>query len=666
MKLRGLEFKVKVQKMLTCLMVFMLFGLLWVAQPGTAGADPFHASGPATSLTFRVGYSGGTFTTAKVFTDNDFAGAVQQGYSFMDSMPSPGMEAAKGVPLTNLLSKAGIDFNKVDSFKFYVTDVPDVPYKTLTKSFLYSPLFYYPNIMKCWNTDTQSFTDANGNDTISEAVYGAIQVYPMMCISDNWVRGAMAPDFSRLDKSNKYRLVIGQPYNDPVTISAPNIAKWVYQIDVVLSGKAPDTIPVSGVALNKTSANIGLGGSEQLTATITPDKATNQSVTWSSSNTAVATVSNTGLVKAVAKGEAKITATTADGGFTATCVVTVNNNSGGGGGGAAAPQQQQVKSTTGEATIDPVVGGTISLGSDAMVSIPAGALSGTTGLSIAIKKVSSPPSPPSGFMLPGSVFEFTVGGNAVYKFAKPVTLTFTFNPASLSPGETPSVHYYDEASSKWVNLGGSVSGNTITVTVSHFTKYAVFAGQKAAGAPVVQNPPDALNEPDALDDIAGHWAENNIKKLVTLGAIGGYPDGSFKADAAITRAEFATVLAKAFKLALQSGKVFADTNGHWAKEYIATAASCGIVSGYDESAFGPDDLITREQMAVMIVKAAKLAPATGEARFEDSGSISGWARDAVATATENGVMKGYPDNTVQPQGNATRAEAVTVILNALK
>jgi len=67
----------------------------------------------------------------------------------------------------------------------------------------------------------------------------------------------------------------------------------------------------------------------------------------------------------------------------------------------------------------------------------------------------------------------------------------------------------------------------------------------------------------------------------------------------------------------------------------------------------------------MIAKAAKLAPVAVELQFSDSGSISEWAKEAVATVTQHGIMKGYPDNTIKPQGNATRAEAVTVIVNTL-
>lgn len=84
-----------------------------------------------------------------------------------------------------------------------------------------------------------------------------------------------------------------------------------------------DPIAVTGVSLNKISDSLEIGRTVQLTETIAPANATNKGVTWSSSNTSVATVSNTGLVSAKAEGSATITVTTADGGFTATCVITV-------------------------------------------------------------------------------------------------------------------------------------------------------------------------------------------------------------------------------------------------------------------------------------------------------------------------------------------------------
>jgi len=91
---------------------------------------------------------------------------------------------------------------------------------------------------------------------------------------------------------------------------------------VTVTGGGATTVAVTGVTLNKTTLSLGVGGTETLTATIAPANATNTAVTWSTSDAAVATVTN-GVVTAVATGTAAIIISTADGGKTATCSVTV-------------------------------------------------------------------------------------------------------------------------------------------------------------------------------------------------------------------------------------------------------------------------------------------------------------------------------------------------------
>ncbi|MGR6836656.1 S-layer homology domain-containing protein [Syntrophomonas erecta] len=304
--------------------------------------------------------------------------------------------------------------------------------------------------------------------------------------------------------------------------------------------------------------------------------------------------------------------------------------------------------------ISPAKGGTVSLEDEASIDIPAGAVTKPGKVEVKIERLGTFPDLPAGCkLLKGSyVYAFSLDGGS-YSFAKKVTIKLKFDPDVLEGKEIPAIYYYDEATEQWVDLGGTVSGSAISVQVDHFTIFAVMT--------VIPEPREV-----ALTDIDGHWAMDNIKKLVVQGAISGYPDGSFQPDNTITRAEFATVLVKAFKLENKGSHVFADTAGHWAEDYIACAAANEVASGYDGDKFGPDNLITREQMGVMIFKAAKLAPIEEENRFADSAGISGWAREALAAATSNGIMKGYPDNTVNPQGNATRAEAVTVIVNALR
>lgn len=242
-------------------------------------------------------------------------------------------------------------------------------------------------------------------------------------------------------------------------------------------------------------------------------------------------------------------------------------------------------------------------------------------------------------------------------FSKPVTITLNFDKTKVDLDEYKvSIYWFDEKADKWVELSNvevDLTNGKVSGEVQHFTKFAVIATEKEQLLPAT-----------ALKDITGHWAEANINKLVASGAISGYPDGTFTPDNTITRAEFVSIIVKAFKLVPKDSKVFNDTANHWAKDAISIAAGNGIVGGYDSANFGPDDKITREQMAVIIDKLISNNAAAGKT-FADGAEISAWAKEAIARVSGNGIISGYPDNTFKAKSFATRAEAVTVIVSAL-
>ncbi|MHB8916827.1 MAG: S-layer homology domain-containing protein, partial [Desulfocucumaceae bacterium] len=337
--------------------------------------------------------------------------------------------------------------------------------------------------------------------------------------------------------------------------------------------------------------------------------------------------------------------------FTRFIAYTQTASNGGGGGGYITPAEGKTVTTS---------GGTVTE-SGATITIPAGAVSGD--IKVKVERVINASGLPvaAGSKLVSQVLEITKDKSI--NFEKPVTITLSFDKSKVDTTKyNLSIFWYDEDSRKWVELKNvkvDIETGKVSGEADHFTKFAVLAVEKPA-EPQVQAPGVTIK------DIAGHWSEAAVKALVESGAISGYPEGTFRPDSRITRAEFAAVMVKAFKLQPKGGKVFEDTAGHWARDAIATAGAHGIVNGYGDTSFGPDDPITREQMAVMIVIAAKPAPVTDQASFADGADISGWAREAVATATKKGIMKGYPDNTVKPKGSATRAEAVAVVFNALK
>jgi hypothetical protein len=316
-----------------------------------------------------------------------------------------------------------------------------------------------------------------------------------------------------------------------------------------------------------------------------------------------------------------------------------------------------VVSTSGNAMINPAMGGTVGLGTEALVAIPAGALSGTDKVEVAAQKLSSPPPAPTGFLLLGSVFEFSVGESTAYTFNQPVTLSFTFDLKELPSGQKPSVYYFNEKFMQWVDLGGTVSGNTISVNVTHFTKYALFA--KEISAKIFTDVP------------ADFWASNAINKLYSRGCISGYSDGSFKPDKSVTRAEFSTILAKALGLNTHgTTDKFADvTTDDWYYDAVNAAASANLVSGMGNSLFAPDTLITREQMAVMVAKAlGDKVPSTDNSElnaFNDKSSVSSWAMSGMCKAIKAGIISGMTADTLAPQADATRAQAAEMIFKLL-
>lgn len=183
---------------------------------------------------------------------------------------------------------------------------------------------------------------------------------------------------------------------------------------------------------------------------------------------------------------------------------------------------------------------------------------------------------------------------------------------------------------------------------------------------VMENRVWKVSEPLVLIDAVGHWAGGTVCEFVKAGLITGYPDSTFRPENPISRAEFAAILVKALKLEKNKDIYFDDTREHWARDYIAAAAGHGVVSGYNDDSFGPDDYITRQEMAVMVSRAAGLEITTSTEVFKDAEKIAGWAREGVAKAFANGIVTGYPDNTFRPEACATRAEAVTVISKIIK
>lgn len=171
-----------------------------------------------------------------------------------------------------------------------------------------------------------------------------------------------------------------------------------------------------------------------------------------------------------------------------------------------------------------------------------------------------------------------------------------------------------------------------------------------------------------FSDITSHWAKSSIEEAVSLGFVSGYNDGTFRPNSQITRAEFTVMLSNALKLEGDYALTFADAKSipAWAKTYVGQAVQAGIISGYNDDTFRASQNITRAELAVMIQRATGITPdENARPSFKDNSSIPSWAVSSVATAVNNGLINGRGNNLFAPNDNATRAEAVTLILNLI-
>lgn len=178
-----------------------------------------------------------------------------------------------------------------------------------------------------------------------------------------------------------------------------------------------------------------------------------------------------------------------------------------------------------------------------------------------------------------------------------------------------------------------------------------------------------------FEDAKGHWAEEAIQILTEKGVISGYPDGLAHPDEIITRGEFAALVARTMELPepVESEVTirFTDIAGHWSEQHIEALIIAGIIQKDDfGTKFLPDEPITRMEMIRMLVRAigkgehdASCPCVTG---FSDDGALSDADKSSICTGKEYGIVNGYPDGTVKPDGEATRAEAFEMLVDTEK
>ena len=182
-----------------------------------------------------------------------------------------------------------------------------------------------------------------------------------------------------------------------------------------------------------------------------------------------------------------------------------------------------------------------------------------------------------------------------------------------------------------------------------------------------------------LSDITGHWAEDNIRRCVDAGLIGGYPDGSFRPDEAVSYAEIATILARLHlkPVRFTGGKtMFHGTSQEkWHYNAFMILYETGFVHGQftkaDVTNKRPDDKAERQIVSILLSQMLEYSANIGNysLNFTDAKSISndgdGFVAEAVSRMVFYGIISGYADGSFRPEGEVTRAEFVTMLCRVL-
>ena len=182
---------------------------------------------------------------------------------------------------------------------------------------------------------------------------------------------------------------------------------------------------------------------------------------------------------------------------------------------------------------------------------------------------------------------------------------------------------------------------------------------------MVQPPKEA--EEKLFEDIDGfEWAETAITALYEKGIISGREPKRFCPESEITREEFVKLLVLLFKVKEtdERDNTFSDcVEGEWYYPYIRTAYTVGIVNGISDTEFGVGQNITRQDAAVMIKNCMEKydVQRNDAAEFSDMSEVSDYAKDAVRSMREYGIITGYEDNSFRPENYITRAEAAKLI-----
>ena len=161
-----------------------------------------------------------------------------------------------------------------------------------------------------------------------------------------------------------------------------------------------------------------------------------------------------------------------------------------------------------------------------------------------------------------------------------------------------------------------------------------------------------------------HWAEEYAKSLIEKGIVSGYEDGSLKLDNLVTRAEFVKMLNKSRNLTTKETVNFPDVSqDKWYYEEMLIAKGNGYITGDENGNANPEQNITRAESSVILARILELDTTDSDSDLTDINEIPDWAKGSIVALVKKGIIKGYEDGSFKPDNTLTRGEGFALIYN---
>ncbi len=232
----------------------------------------------------------------------------------------------------------------------------------------------------------------------------------------------------------------------------------------------------------------------------------------------------------------------------------------------------------------------------------------------------------------------------------------------------------DSKGTKTVTMEAVDGGKVETVTTKNGDVTLTVITPKGEKQVEIKLPATVPAPEEKFTDVPkGHWAESAINTMAGLGVVGGVSQEAaiFDMTSPVTRGSVAVILFRFSNGAVGMTSDFVDVeNDAWYADAVGWAADTGVVTGYSNNTFGPKDTITRQQMAVMLSRFARLigidtsAEKAALMQFSDGADTGIWAMDGVAWCVKTGILQGKGGNVLDPTAQVSRAE-IAVMFNRL-